>query len=494
MSVSVFWATILGFCVGVFAQSVAPLGVVFAGWLLALAGLFLVTHALAHIEWRVALVTACALTACAVGVFRMHSVIPASDPMLDAALGTRVVLEGVVVAEPDTRENSVRFTVRADLIASTTLASNLSVVASAPLHTPGEYGDRVRVTGELRAPETFETAGGRYFDYPGFLAKDRVLYQMSFAQVDVVGSREGYSFRAGSIWLKQQFLEGLALAVPEPYAGLAGGITVGDKRGLGEALSETFRVVGLTHIVVLSGYNIMVVVDALLRALVFAPQAVRLGIGATVALFFAAITGFASASTRAALMATIAIFGKATGRTYLATRALAFVAFGMVFWNPYVLLYDPGFQLSVVATLGLILIAPMLEPHLSWTSPRFGFREIVAGTVGTQIAVLPLLLYQTGILSIVALPANLLVLALLPLTMLFSAFAALAGLFTGVLAPLFGFPALVFLSYITTSARLLAAIPFATTEIPPFSGFVLFICYAALCVWIWVGQKEAVKS
>lgn len=470
-------------------RSILPLGLTTFGWLIALSGVFLFASVIARVERRSAVIAALALFACTMGMMRMHGAVLLSDPALDAYTHERVVLEGMIVAEPDIRESNVRFTVRIETVGSTTVTSALSAIVSAPLHSRGSYGDRVRVEGVLRIPESFETGEGRYFEYPGFLAKDRILYQISFAEVEVLEEGGGNRFKAGAIWIKQKFLLGLSYALPEPYAGLAGGITVGDKRGLGEELSETFRVVGLTHIIVLSGYNIMVVVDALLRALSRAPQMVRLGLGVFVALFFAAITGFASASTRAALMATIAIAGKASGRVYLATRALALVAVGMIAWNPYVLLFDPGFQLSVIATLGLVVFAPILEPHLSWFTPRFGVREIAAGTLGTQIAVLPLLLYQTGILSLVALPANLLVLVTLPFAMLFSALAAVLGLFTGLLAPIFGFPALVLLSYIIALAKLFSAIPFATAPVPAFSVFVLWACYVALGVWVWAQKK-----
>ncbi len=491
MAVRIFWAIICGFVVGVSVQSIVPVGVVTLGWLVALAGLILLTHPFARVPLSVVMIAAFALVACAAGAMRMQSATVASDPTIDAFVGERVAIEGVIVAEPDVREKNVRLTVRIGAVGSTTVASKLSVIVSAPLHSPGSYGDYVRAEGTLRAPERFETGEGRYFDYPGFLAKDRVLYQMSFARVDVIEEGKGNRFRAGALWLKQRFLEGLAPALPEPYAGLAGGITVGDKRGLGEELSETFRVAGLTHIVVLSGYNIIVVVEAVLRALSRVPSVVRLSIGAFIALFFAAITGFASASTRAALMATIAIVGKATGRTYIATRALAVVAFGMVVWNPYVVFYDPGFQLSVTATLGLITLSPPVVPYLMWVTERYGLREIVAGTFATQIAVLPLLLYQTGAFSIVALPANFLVLATLPLAMFFSAIAAFCGLFTGILAPFFGFPALVFLSYITTTATLLSSIPLATIHIPDFGGGMLALCYATLLLLVWSQKEEA---
>src|SRR3989338_7853383 len=124
-----------------------------------------------------------------------------------------------------------------------------------------------------------------------------------------MGSRN--PLKAAAIFLKHTYLEGIALALPEPHAGLAGGITAGDKRGLGEDLSEVFRTVGLTHIVVLSGYNIMIVVFGLgwLFARMHVGRWVEFGLGVSIAAFFALMTGLASASVRAAAMASIAMVG-----------------------------------------------------------------------------------------------------------------------------------------------------------------------------------------
>ena len=152
------------------------------------------------------------------------------------------------------------------------------------------------------------------------------------------------------------------------------------------------------------------------------------------------MTGFASASVRAAAMATIAVAGSATGRMYLAGRALLVVAAAMVVWNPFVLVYDPGFQLSVLATAGLIIFTPLIAPRLTFITSKFALREIAATTIATQLTVLPLLLYQNGQLPIYSLFANLLVLAAVPWAMLLSLFAALAGIILGPFAVIVAFP------------------------------------------------------
>lgn len=483
MGPRIFWVLLVAFTLGVFVRTFVSFG-----WITILFFLFagLVAACTYLRERSVPLLLTCiALFAFACGAARMHEGIVERELMLDALVGEKVVIEGVVQDEPDARENNVRIPVRVRTVASTTIETDIAVLVVAPLHTEVAYGDVIRAEAKLALPEAFETGEGRVFNYPGFLAKDRILYSMSFAKVTPLGGNEGSALKSWAIWLKQKYLEGTANALNEPQAGLAGGITVGDKRGLGEELSDTFRVVGLTHIVVLSGYNIMVVVEALLRWLSGAPQTMRLGIAGFVAFFFAAITGFASASTRAAAMAMIAITGKATGRTYLASRALALVAAAMILWNPYVLVFDPGFQLSIIATAGLIFLTPLIEPYLGRVTERFGLRDIAAATIGTQFAVLPLLLYQNGMLSLYALPVNLLALIIIPWAMLLSAVAAFFGLFAGILAPFFGFPAYVLLSYVISVAKLFAMLPLSAVQLPAFSASVLLGIYALMIVFVW---------
>jgi competence protein ComEC len=483
MGPRIFWVLLVAFALGVFVRTFVSFGWITILFLF-LAGLVAIFAYLR--ERSTALLFTClVLCAFAGGAARMHSGIVEREPMLDALVGEKVVIEGVVQDEPDARENSVRIPARVRTVASTTIENDVAVLVVAPLHTEVAYGDVIRAEAKLELPEAFETGEGRVFDYPGFLAKDRILYSMSFAKVTRLDTNEGNALKSWAIWLKQKYLDGTANALNEPQAGLAGGITVGDKRGLGEELSDTFRIVGLTHIVVLSGYNIMVVVEALLRWLSGAPQTIRLGIAGFVAFFFAAITGFASASTRAAAMAMIAITGKATGRTYLASRALALVATAMILWNPYVLVFDPGFQLSIIATAGLIFLTPLVEPYLGRVTERFGLRDIASATIGTQLAVLPILLYQNGMFSLYALPANLLALIVIPWAMLLSALAAFFGQFAGVLAPFFGFPAYVLLSYVIYVAKVFAMLPFSAMQLPVFSAPALLMIYASIILFVW---------
>jgi competence protein ComEC len=155
----------------------------------------------------------------------------------------------------------------------------------------------------------------------------------------------------------------------------------------------------------------------------------------------------------------------------------------MLLWNPLTLAFDTGFQLSFVATLGLIFGIPIVERWFMWVRSLF-MREIVSSTVAAQIAVLPLLLYQNGLFSVIALPANVLVLPLVPLAMLLSALSGIAGFLVPALAPAVSFPAYLVLSYITGIAENAANLPFAAFSLPAFPFVLVLLAYAFLGVYV----------
>jgi competence protein ComEC len=339
----------------------------------------------------------------------------------------------------------------------------------------------VHVEGTLALPEPFETDTGRTFRYDRFLAKDDVFALVGNASIETVEPGEGFGTRVMRALIagKHAFQDALAASIPEPGASLASGLITGGKQGLGKELLDMFIVAGLVHIVVLSGYNVMIVAEGVLKTLGFLPKRLAaLVAGITIALFVLA-AGAGAASIRAGLMAGLALTARATGRTYAVVRALLVVAFLMLFANPLLLAYDPGFQLSFIATLGLILLSPILEARLAFVRSAF-WRELLAATLAAQVAVLPLLLYQTGLFSLVSLPANLAVLPLVPLAMALAAVAGVLSLIIPAAAPLFGFPAHVLLSYMIEVTRFFANLPLASFSVPQFPFIITLLSYGIL--------------
>jgi len=472
-------AIVSGFASGVFLRSIFTFSWAPTAFVILVGGVFV--GAIFFAEARRAYSLAALFFVCvAFGMVRVATTeTPAPETFL-RDLKHRVQYEGIVVADPDVRDTNQRTPIRVRSGGET-----VTVLAVAPRYPEVAVGDRVFVSGTLALPEPFAGDNGRIFRYDKYLERDGVRFLLNFAYLRVEQEAPWYSVPAALARVKHAFLNGLSATLPEPYASLAGGITIGGKSGLGNELKDAFIRSSLVHIIVLSGYNVMVVAEWVMAFFALTPLRKRWAItaGALALILFVGIAGTTATAIRAALMAVIALYARATGRTYAAGRALFVVVFLMLVWNPLYLVFDPGFGLSVTATAGLIWLAPLIETVLSFLKSAF-WKNVVATTLAAQVAVLPLLLYNTGNLSLVAIPTNLLVVPLMPLAMGLSALAGFAGILFGSFAPLLGmvlaFPAYLANAYTVFIAEQSAALPFAAFTLPSFPFWLVLAAYAAL--------------
>lgn len=501
-----------GFAGGVFAKSVFVFGWSVVVFMILVA--MLCTGATFLKPRRAYSLAAVFLICAALGMLRAAAADTPLPKSFASDLRHRVSYQGVVVADPDVRDANQRVEILVSKGGESTI-----LLAVAPRYPSVAVGDSVYVSGTLLVPQPFADEGGRIFRYDKYLERDGVRFILNFAYLRVEESASWHSVPALLARIKHAFLGGLSAALPEPYASLAGGVVIGGKSGLGNDLKDAFIRSGLVQIIVLSGYNVMVVAEWLMAALALTKLPKRLNAlaGALAVVVFVGIAGASATALRAALMALIALYARATGRSYAANRALLLVVFLMLLWNPLYLVFDPGFGLSVAATAGLIWLAPRIEEWLAAVrlrgapqasgqgkvfesvpsaaernalknfSPeraRSFWLNALATTLAAQIAVLPLLLYDTGNLSLVALPANLLVMPVVPLLMGLSAFAGFAGMLFGSFAPPIGialaFPAHVGNAYIIFVAEKSAALPFAAFILPTFPFWLVLVAYAAL--------------
>jgi len=482
MSKALFLAGSLGFAGGILARSLFSFS--WQPLLFVVLISLILFGAFVRTKRRTFIICAILLLASTLGAGRVLLVSQEIPPTLKEQLGIETALDGTVVADPDIRETNQRV-----IVEVSGLEKNAKVLVVAPLYPELAYGDHLRVSGVLEQPEAFDTTNGRSFRYDLFLAKDGIFVLMPRASVDVIGPAQGSDRLVNVLFdIKHAFLGGLSQALPEPHASLAGGLIAGGKQGLGSALLDAFVVSGLVHIVVLSGYNVMIVAEAVLRMFGFLPRRMAAGLAGLVIGAFVLAAGAGAASIRAGLMAGLALTARATGRTYAVIRALLFAGCVMLLLNPFLLAYDPGFQLSFIATLGLILGAPIFESRLAFIPSAF-WRDLVSATLAAQISVLPLLLYQTGLFSLVSLPANLLALPLVPIAMFFSAIAGVLGLFTGPLATLLGLPAYAVLSYLIAVVEVSASLPLASVSIPAFPFSMTLLAYGILGWLVYVSRR-----
>ncbi len=216
--------------------------------------------------------------------------------------------------------------------------------------------------------------------------------------------------------------------LPDEPGGLLPGLVVGDTSHLDPALEEDFRATGMTHLNAVSGANVAIVLGVVL----FAVRWARAGPVVAAIVCAVALVGFvilarpSPSVVRAAAMGAIGLIGLAAGRPRAALPALAAGVTVLVVADPE-LAGDAGFALSVLATSGLLLLAPKWRDALcrrGWPAPA---AEALAVPAAAQVACGPVVAALSGAVSLVAIPANLLAVpAIAPATLLGIAAAVLS--------------------------------------------------------------------
>ncbi|MCB9815527.1 ComEC/Rec2 family competence protein [Candidatus Nomurabacteria bacterium] len=402
---------------------------------------------------------------------------------LATELGGEIELTGIVSTEPDYREHSVHLYIETE---------EDKVLVTTDRQNQVHYGDKVTVVGKLEKPESFPTDLGRIFDYPKYLQAKGVEYLISFAAVEVVETGLGNPIIALLLWAKEIFIESVERIIPPPASGLSSGLLLGVKSSLGDDIENDFRKTGIIHIVVLSGYNVMLVVSFFMLCFsFFLPIRLRVIVGIISIVCFALVVGLSATVVRASIMAVLVLVAQAFGRQYNVMRGLFMAGVVMLLINPHLLIYDIGFQLSFMATLGLLLIVPQFEKYGTEGTSWFGVKEFFLATCATQIAVLPLLLYHIGEVSLIAVVVNVVVLPIVPVAMFFTFATGIIGLFSLSTASVVGYITKLSLDYILWVAHFFASLPFASVTVPEFSAIGVFILYAMMIIlYLYISRKN----
>ncbi|HWH01344.1 MAG TPA: ComEC/Rec2 family competence protein [Pilimelia sp.] len=216
--------------------------------------------------------------------------------------------------------------------------------------------------------------------------------------------------------------------LPDEAGGLLPGLVVGDTSALDPVVAADFRATGLTHLLAVSGSNVMIVLGTVLLAARWSRAGPRLAAAACgVALVgFVVLARPSPSVVRAAAMGAVGLLALAAGRPRAAVPALCAAVTVLLLLDPE-LAGDPGFALSASATAGLLLLAPGWRDALRRRGVPPGAAEAVAVPAAAQLACAPLIAGLSGQVSLVALPANLLALpAVAPATTLGVAAAAVS--------------------------------------------------------------------
>jgi hypothetical protein len=301
------------------------------------------------------------------------------------SMDKKVELEGVITSDPEDKKTYWRYEVsikdsktgdtggdakmlvkeknRAmpDISKSSSSSASSSLSKESPLSLPFSaaptYGDHVKFMARISKPKVIESDDGRDFDYQYFLQKDGIFYLADIDQVQTLAANQASRVTYHLYKFKKSFMQNVEDLLPAPYAFLATGLVISGKGSLDKDLQTQFQKVGLIHIVVLSGSNVSIVGEAISKFLSFLPKLWGGIFGSLGIILFGMMTGGGSTVNRSVIMSIIGIYARLSGRRNSGFVSLMFAGTLMLIQNPKLLLHDPSFQLSFMATLAMIILA-----------------------------------------------------------------------------------------------------------------------------------------
>ncbi len=392
-----------------------------------------------------------------------------------------VILTGSVVEQPIWRDDDQIVIIAAESIETAGKMQTVHGHVRLALGVVPElqYGQRITATGRLRQPPTNGS-----FDFRAYLARQSIYVLMQQPRIGVQGRQSDLTPLGPLLRLNARLQKTVQRLLPEPHAGLLSGILLGTQSALPRPVLEEFRTTGTSHLLVISGWNISIVIKVMIGAFLTLGFTRRAGAVCSlpVLIAYVLLVGASPSVMRAGIMGALVVWAEVADREADAWTGLALACALLALIDPHVL-WDVGFQLAALSTAGILAWAtPMRTWFTQWAPLKSGLAagpiDALSATLAATVLVLPILLHNFGNLSLVAPLANVLLAPAVPPAMLFGGIAAAASLLslaTGQLLALVAWP---FTAWMLGWTSVLAHLPGAVVDVPSFPLWAVWLWYA----------------
>jgi len=268
-------------------------------------------------------------------------------------------------------------------------------------------GDTINVRGSINHPEDFMTDTGRMFPYQKYLLSKNIAATVPLARIATISSGH-FSLTRFATVARFRIADIFTRFISFPTDGLVAGMLVGYQGGIPSDIQDLFRTTGVLHVLVLSGENITLLAVFLGIVLRPLPFMVRVVLTAAAIILIVLISGAGVAAVRAGVMGCIALSAGVVRRSYIPLRALTVSILFFFFYSPETIFTDPGFHLSVLATIFMVLVMPKIEHLFHWLSDKYGIRELTILALCVPVFMLPYTMYFSGLVPLASPFANIL--------------------------------------------------------------------------------------
>ena len=401
--------------------------------------------------------------------------------------GEVVTVAGKVIAEPKlSASQEIKFWLAAEEINDNQSVSG-KLYANVPLlqGTGINLGEELKLRGILYIPQGAVTPNG--FDFKRYLARQGIFAGMQGIEVvDYDNPEPNWGW-----WkLRRRIVRSQLRGLGSPVGQLVSSMVLGRKAvDLPEDIRDRFIEAGLAHVLAASGFHVSLLLGLILKLTSRFAAKLRLTVGIVTLIVYLGLTGIQPSVLRACLMGIVVLIALTMDTKVKPLGSLLFVGTIILLFDP-LLIDDLGFQLSFLATFGLIVTMPGLQNQLDWLPPTIA--TLIAVPVAASIWVLPLLSYVFNSVATYSVVVNIICTPLIILISLGGMISAIAAL----ILPVVG-SAIAWLLFYPT--RLLMGIVNFFTNIPGSSwaigqislGTLLVIYGSFLLVWLnqWWRQR-----
>ena len=431
-----------------------------------------------------------------------------------------VTVNGFVDSEPDIKESRVSYVFKVkELKTQDGRKTGSGRLLLSMLKTDGmklyEYGSELTFTGRLTLPKGVRNPGG--FDYRRYLAQKGVSASVFISGDGIAkGTEENASFiqkgtslnpkrpapsKGVSLTIIQagQSIRGRIVSVidrslPRQQAGLLNGMLIGYREGLSQEVTDAFCDAGLTHIMAVSGANVVF----LIIPLAFLFKRLRFGnktsgiLTMSFLFVFIFITGFEPSVLRAVVMASVILTARMLNRETDIYTTIAFAAILLLICSPY-MLFNIGFQLSFAATLSIVMLYRNIKQLITCKFIPSAIAGILAATLAAQVGVLPITLACFNKVSLISVLSNLLAVPLLEFVTILGMLMAVLGQISIVFSQLLGYINCLLLSAILYITKISSSLPFASIRTVTPSTLVIVLYYIALWFVLWYRPLKSIR-
>ena len=154
-----------------------------------------------------------------------------------------VVLEGIIINEPEQRINQQKFEFKTENIPG-------NILVTTELYPKYKYGDKLKISGTLKEPAVFDD-----FDYRAYLSKDKIYLTIYYSNIKLIEQNQANWFYQRIFNFKDKLRNVIEQTLLPPQSSILKAIFLGDKYGLSNELKEKLNISGTRHIVAISGMH-----------------------------------------------------------------------------------------------------------------------------------------------------------------------------------------------------------------------------------------------